>query len=264
MRPEQGLSTHAPCLTKEVTVPTANERIILPLDFPTLQEALHMAVLLKDDVGAFKIGLELFTAEGDKAIREVMDRTGKRVFYDSKLLDIPNTVRGAAEAATRMGVWMFNVHTLGGRAMMDAAAEGARTISEKLGIEKPLVIGVTILTSISQEVMNSELRIPGPVSDEVAHLARMAEDAGLDGVVASPHEIEAVRRSCGKQMLVVTPGVRPSWAEANDQKRIMTPGEAIRKGADYLVIGRAITGAPDPVIALRRIVEEIDAALHPV
>jgi orotidine-5'-phosphate decarboxylase len=229
------------------------QKIILPLDVDTADKAIALVELLKDDVGAFKVGLELVNAAGLGVFDAVRAAGGKRIFYDSKFHDIPNTVAGASRAAARLGVWMFNVHCSGGVAMMKAAKGAAVEESARLGVQPPLVIGVTVLTSIDQQVLSEEMRVSGTVADQVVHLAKLAKEAGLDGVVASPHEIELIRAACGPGFLIVTPGVRPAGADIGDQKRVMTPKEAVDKGADYLVIGRPITAAPDPRAAAREI-----------
>lgn len=233
------------------------DKIILPLDVDSPEKAVKLVEMLRDDVGAFKIGLELVNAAG-LGIFEIVRKAGaSRIFYDSKFHDIPNTVAGASRAVAKMGLWLFNVHCAGGAAMMKAAKNAAVEASEQAGIAPPKVIGVTILTSIDQRTLNDEIRIAGSVADEVVHLARLAQDAGLDGVVASPHEIELIREACGSDFMIVTPGVRPAGAEIGDQKRVMTPKEAVAKGADYLVIGRPIIKAEDPKAAARAIAEEI-------
>ena len=229
------------------------QKIILPLDVDTADKAIALVELLKDDVGAFKVGLELVNAAGLGVFDAVRAAGGKRIFYDSKFHDIPNTVAGASRAAARLGVWMFNVHCSGGVAMMKAAKGAAVEESARLGVEPPLVIGVTVLTSIDQQVLSDEMRVSGTVADQVVHLAKLAKEAGLDGVVASPHEIELIRAACGPGFLIVTPGVRPAGADIGDQKRVMTPKEAVDKSADYLVIGRPITKADDPRAAARAI-----------
>lgn len=236
----------------------AKERIILPLDVSSENEALNMVKDLKDLVGVFKVGLELFNSLGPDIINSAKNAGAERVFFDSKLHDIPNTAAGAARAAVRMGVWMFNVHATGGSAMMRAASESARKEAQKLGIKPPMIIGVTMLTSINQHTLNEELEVPSAVESHVVHLARLAQDSGLDGVVASPHEIALIKKACGMDFLVVTPGVRPAWADANDQKRIMTPAEAVENGADYLVIGRAITAATNRREAAQKIIAEME------
>lgn len=228
-------------------------RIIVPLDVSTLPEAVHMARRLAGHVAAVKIGKQLFTAEGPASIRAMHD-LGFRVFLDLKYHDIPNTVAGAVAAAKSLGVWLLNVHASGGTEMMRAAAKAAA------GPDRPLVIAVTVLTSLSEDAFHSITGTPRTVEAQVRHLARETKAAGLDGVVASPHEIRAIRQECGSQFLIVTPGVRPADASLNDQQRVMTPAEAIRAGADYLVIGRPITAATDPVEAAKRITAECQMA----
>ena len=235
----------------------SKDKIILPLDVDTAEKAVEMVTLLKDDVGAFKVGLELVNSAGLGVFEQIRKAGAGRIFYDSKFHDIPNTVAGASRAAARLGVWMFNVHCAGGAEMMRAARDAAVEQSAKLGRPCPLVIGVTVLTSIDQTILSDEMRVPGIVADQVVHLARLAQKAGLDGVVSSPHEIELIRDACGPGFVIVTPGVRPAGADIGDQKRVMTPSEAVAKGADYLVIGRPITKADAPVSAARLIAEGI-------
>ena len=231
------------------------EKIIIALDVGTKREALALAEALKE-ARVFKIGLELFTAEGPALLEEAV-RLGKKPFLDLKYHDIPNTVAGAVRSATRKGVHMLTLHTSGGMEMMAAAAREASEESARTGKEKPILLGVTVLTSLK----NEELRRIGfahAVAEQVLRLAVLAKASGLDGVVCSPHEIESIKRECGGAFLVVTPGIRPAWAAAQDQKRIMTPAEAISKGADYLVIGRPITGAPSPQEAFLRVLAELE------
>ena len=236
----------------------AKDRIILALDVSTESEAVELVKDLKDSVGAFKIGLELFTSIGPGIFEAVRNVGAERIFFDGKFHDIPNTVAGASRAATRMGVWMFNVHAPGGTAMMSAAVEAAHDEADRLGVQPPQVIGVTVLTSISAEVLRHELSVPITMENQVSHLAQLAQNSGLSGVVASPQEIAPVKAACGPEFLVVTPGVRPAWAAKNDQARIMTPADAVAAGADYMVIGRAITAADDKRAAAERIIAEIE------
>lgn len=236
----------------------SKEKIILPLDVDSIGKAVELASLLKDDVGAFKVGLELINSAGFGVFDAIREAGAARIFYDCKFHDIPNTVAGASRAAAKLGVWMFNVHCAGGFAMMKAAKEAAVETAGKLGLDQPLVIGVTVLTSIDQATLNDDIRVPGTVADQVVHLARLAREAALDGVVASPHEIELIRAACGPDFVIVTPGVRPAGADIGDQKRVMTPSEAIAKGSDYLVIGRPITAAADPKAAAQAVANEMD------
>lgn len=239
------------------------DKIIVALDVSTERDALNLVDALKEHVGFFKVGLELIHSVGIGIVHRIM-ANGGRVFLDSKLHDIPNTVAGAAKAVARLGVGMFNVHAAGGVEMMRAAAQAARDEAVKAEAPMPIVLAVTVLTSQDQQTMNEELRIPGKVADHVAHLARLAVSAGLDGVVASPHEIEVIRRAAPGIKAIVTPGIRPAWSAAHDQKRVLTPGEAIRQGATYLVIGRPVTQPPhnigDPASAARAVADEIATA----
>lgn len=230
--------------------------IILALDVDSTEKAKALANELKGYVGLYKIGKELFTAEGPAVVREVIDAGGK-VFLDLKYHDIPNTVAKASEAATALGVSMFNVHASGGSEMMKAAAQAAKEKAEILGIEKPIVLAVTVLTSIDQETLNKELRIEGSVEEQVVHLAKLAKESGADGVVCSPQEAKPIREACGEKFVIVTPGVRPAWAVAGDQRRITTPKQAVENGSNYLVIGRPIAAAENKVEAAKKILEEL-------
>jgi len=244
---------------------STSERIILPLDVATEQEALRLVEQLRGYVGLFKVGLELITSVGPSIIQKIHN-LGGQVFYDGKFKDIPNTVAGAARAATRQNICMFNVHAMGGSEMMKAALDASQKEAQALSIKRPTILGVTILTSIDKRIMNNELRVKGEVGDQVIHLAKLVESVGLDGIIASPQEIGLVRQQVSERLLIVTPGVRPTWASLQDQKRVMTPGEAITLGASYLVIGRPITQPPREiggvVEAAKRISEEIQTALE--
>lgn len=230
------------------------EQIILPLDVSTADEAVALVKDLKDSVGVFKVGLELVNSCGFEIFDAIKNAGGEKIFYDCKFHDIPNTVAGASAGAAGLGVWMFNVHALGGRKMMEAAKKSAMETCKKLSIKTPpLVIGVTILTSVDKETLNSDLRISGEVESQVVHLAKLAKEAGLDGVVASPLEVRAIRKAVGDDFVIVTPGVRPAGSDIGDQKRVMTPKEAVDAGSDYLVIGRPIIKAENPAKAAAEI-----------
>ena len=236
---------------------SAKERLVLALDVDDFSSAEKLVGLLKDYVRVFKVGNQLFTSEGAKIIN-MINKAKARVFLDLKFHDIPNTVKGAAESATKLGVYMFNVHASGGYEMMKAAADAAIETSIKLGIKKPLILGVTVLTSINQEILEKEVGVNKAVKEHVVHLAKLAKSAGLDGVVASPHEIKDIRDACGKNFIILTPGIRPAGEEINDQKRIMTPKQALEQGADFIVIGRPIRNAENPVEAAKNIIKEME------
>lgn len=230
-------------------------RLIVALDVDSAGEARRLADLLRGSVGAFKIGSRLFTAEGPAFVRELTNR-GDRVFLDLKFHDIPNTVAGAIEAATRLGVWMVNVHAGGGRDMMLAARDAAGRASAQAGVDRPLVIAVTVLTSLSA----ASLRETGVSDEPLGHVRRLAvltRDAGLDGVVASPLEIGAVREACGPEFRIVTPGIRGAQNAKGDQTRTLSPREATAAGASYIVVGRPIIAAKDPLAAARAVVQEL-------
>ena len=228
----------------------SKSRVILALDVSTLAQAKDIARRAAPHLAAVKIGNQLFTAEGPAAVA-AMREMGLQVFLDLKYHDIPNSVGQAVASACRLGVWMVNVHASGGAAMMRAAATVAG---------RPLVLGVTILTSLDEASLQATLGTTRTLRDQVKHLASEAQAAGLDGVIASPQEIRDIREACGDRFLIATPGVRPADTELGDQKRVLTPGEAVRAGADYVVIGRPILAAPDPIEAARKIAEECQSA----
>ena len=236
---------------------TAKERLVLALDVDDFKKADELVDKLSNYVGVFKIGSQLFTAEGAKVVNMVNERGGK-VFLDLKFHDIPNTVARAAEVATKLGVYIFNVHTSGGYEMMRAAAEASEKISLALGVRKPLILGVTLLTSINQEILEKEIGVKKKLEEQVVHLAKLAKAAGLDGVVASSWEIREIRKACGEDFVILTPGIRPAGKSSDDQKRIMTPREAKKLGADFLVIGRPIRNASNPVGAAKEILREME------
>jgi orotidine-5'-phosphate decarboxylase len=242
---------------KEYPASRAKKRIIAALDVATAAEAREIVAELRDEVGAFKIGSQLFTAAGPKLVREFTS-AGVKVFLDLKFYDIPNTVANAAVEAARLGVWMLNVHTLGGSEMMKRTVDDVRSACKRENISQPILLGVTILTSFTDAALH-EVGIGNDVEKEVVKLARLAADCGLDGVVSSPHEIKAVRRAVTGEFLIVTPGIRPFSATKDDQKRVKTVTEAIEEGSDYLVIGRPVVEATDRVAAVRAIVDEVEA-----
>jgi len=234
-----------------------SNKLIVPLDLPELKDAVELVDKLSEYVDWFKIGNQLFTASGPLAIKAVKER-GKRVFLDLKFHDIPNTVARVSEVVTSLGVDMFNVHASGGFEMMNQAVKSVISCSADLGISKPVMLGVTVLTSINETQLHNELGISKKLQAQVVHLAKLSKKAGLDGVVASPMEIQIIRETVGDGFVIVTPGVRPTWSSKNDQKRVMTPGEAISAGADMIVVGRPIRNAPEPDKAAIAIIEEIE------
>lgn len=227
--------------------------VLVALDTTDLAKAKAWVDALSPHVGGFKIGNEFFFAQGPEGVRQALGT--RPFFFDQKWHDIPNTVAGALRASLPLKPTIVNVHASGGLAMMQAAKTAADE-AVALGLPRPAVIAVTVLTSMSDGDLQ-QVGQQGPSPQQVLRLARLAAEAGLDGVVASPQEIAAIRAACGKDFLIVTPGVRPAWAAANDQKRTMTPAEAIAAGADYLVIGRPITAAADPIAAAQKIAAEI-------
>jgi orotidine-5'-phosphate decarboxylase len=242
-----------------MTAMVARDKLIVALDLPSADAATRLAGKLHGHAGMFKVGSELFTAEGPVLAR-YLAAAGEKVFLDLKFHDIPNTVRAAAREAALAGVSMLNVHALGGLKMMEAALEGAQVVDR--GDNKrsrPLVVAVTLLTSLDRADLQ-DLGVTGSPEDVVVRLARLAQRAGLDGVVASAREIVAIRAACGPRFIIVTPGIRPASAAAHDQARIATPALAIEAGADYLVVGRPITQAADPVAAVDAIVAEMEKA----
>ncbi len=232
-----------------------NEKLIVALDVKSEKKALNLVEKLKGDVKIFKVGSELFTSSGGKIIKKIRGK-GCEVFLDLKFHDIPNTVASAAIAATNLKVFMFNLHALGGTAMMKKTMKAVKKESKKLKIKRPKVIAVTILTSIDQNALK-KVGISGNIKNQVLKLAKLAKDAGLDGVVASSREAKIIRKNLGGHFLIVTPGIRPAWASLDDQKRIATPKEAIANGADFIVVGRPIIEAKYPTIAAQKILEEI-------
>ncbi len=236
----------------------AKERLIVALDTADESQALSTVKALRDRVGTFKVGLELLNSCGIGIVAKIVD-LGGQVFVDGKFMDIPNTVAGASRAVCKLKVKMFNVHALAGQDAMRVAVEAAHNVR---GSERPLVLVVTVLTSIDQAILN-QLGVPGSVEDEVVRLAKLALESGVDGVIASPQEITAIRQRVSPNMLIVTPGVRPTWASPGDQRRVMTPSAAIRNGATHIVVGRPITDPPasigDPLAAADLVLSEIQA-----
>ncbi len=232
------------------------ERILIALDVETASNAIGLVDRLKGQVGGFKVGLQLFSAAGPTFVRELTD-SGLRIFLDLKFHDIPNTVANACIEAARLGVWMMNVHASGGREMMIRAVNDTREFCERQAIERPLMIGVTVLTS-SDSLSLEQTGVVSSVDDQVLRLARLTAESGLDGVVASPREVSAIKATIRREgFMAVTPGIRPKTATRDDQRRVTTFGEAVRNGSDYVVIGRPVTQADNPVEAVKKILSEV-------
>jgi orotidine-5'-phosphate decarboxylase len=234
----------------------AKDRIIVALDVPDAGHALDIADRFSEHVGLFKVGIELFTAAGPKIIEEIKKR-GKKVFLDLKLHDIPNIVSKAAVEAARLGVHMFSIHASGGVDMMRRCSESVVRFCLKENAARPKIIGVTVLKGLNQEVPENELGIHHSLKTQVKHLSKLAKQAGIDGIMAVGQEVAFLRGHFGKSFLIVTPGIRVSWRPPDDQASTMTPRQAIRDGADYLVLGRKFLAQPDPVRALELIETEI-------
>ena len=231
------------------------QHIICALDTDDLDEAVGLAGRLKGRIGSVKLGLEFFTAHGPTGLARIAD-SEIPIFLDLKFSDIPNTVAGAIRASAACAPAMLTLHVTGGPTMMRAAAAAGLRIADATGGKRPKMLGVTVLTSFDEDDV-AAVGMQGPLHDQVSRLAALAQSCGLDGVVASAHEIGALRAQCGPDFTLVVPGIRPGWASADDQKRIVTPADAVRQGADYLVIGRPITRSDDPAGAAARIAEEM-------
>lgn len=228
------------------------EKLIIALDVSDPEYALELVDKFGEQIEIYKVGLELFTSAGPKIVEKIHKKK-KKVFLDLKLHDIPATVVKAAVAATRLGVYMFNVHASGGLDMMKMCKDAVVELCLKENLQKPRILGVTVLTSMSQDVLKAELGIQHSLNTHVRHLSALALKAGLDGVVASGHEVAKIKSHCGNKFLIVTPGIRPSWHPPDDQHRTMTPKQALREGADYIVMGRSILNHSDPLKAIELI-----------
>lgn len=235
------------------------ERLIVALDLDDLDLATELVRSLAQEVGMFKIGKQLFTHAGPQAVRLIQDLGGE-IFLDLKFHDIPNTVAKAAIEATRLGVKMFNVHASGSLEMMRLTVKEVERVSRQQKLRRPIMLGVTVLTSLGQEDLQ-RLGVEHKIADQVVRLALLTKEAGMDGVVASPHEVADIRHACGQRFVIVTPGIRPAESQRNDQQRVMTPADAVRAGVDYIVVGRPILEAQNPIKAARAIVAEMEEGL---
>jgi orotidine-5'-phosphate decarboxylase len=233
----------------------AEQRVIVALDVPDVESAIALIDQLPQVVW-WKVGLELFTSTGPK-ILEVLKSKEKRIFLDLKFHDIPNTVAGACRSAAKYGVDLLTIHAASGREALKAATEAAQEGAVQAGVQPPKLIAITLLTSISTRQLAFDLKIPLELPEYALGMALLAQESGLDGAVCSPQEVAQLRQTCGNDFLLVCPGVRPTWADIGDQKRSLTPAQAIKAGADYLVIGRPITTATEPELAWKRISEEL-------
>ncbi|VAX24419.1 Orotidine 5'-phosphate decarboxylase [hydrothermal vent metagenome] len=237
----------------------AKDRLIISLDVPSRDSAMRVVESLNGSVRWVKVGSQLFTAEGPKVVAD-LKKAGFNVFLDLKFHDIPNTVASAGRSAVDLGVDLFNVHAMGGSAMMKKTVEELSSYCEKTRKPKPKIIAVTVLTSMNADDLK-EIGFNSQPDEMVLRLARLAKESGLNGVVSSPWEVSAIKSAMGEGFLVVTPGVRPSWAVKDDQVRIKTPAEAIKEGADMLVVGRPVLKADNPADSANRIIDEINSAL---
>jgi len=233
------------------------ERLIVALDVDSLEEAAKLVELLAREAGMFKVGKQLFTHAGPQAVR-LIQRLGGEIFLDLKFHDIPTTVAKAAVEATRLGVKMFNVHASGSLEMMRTTVREVRRVCRQERRRRPIMLAVTVLTSLNQDDLK-RVGVAGEVADQVVRLALLTKEAGMDGVVASPHEVADIRAACGRRFVIVTPGIRPAASGRDDQRRVMTPAQAVCAGVDYVVVGRPIVEAKDPVAAARAIVAEMES-----
>jgi len=233
----------------------AKDKLIVALDIGEEQKCIELIKILSPEVDIFKVGIAPFTDFGHNILEE-LSKAGKKVFLDLKFHDIPNTVRNAAFAAAKKGVFMMNFHCLGGASMMAQAVKGAMEGADAGNKKKPILLGVTILTSMNRDDM-AAVGLAGTVEEKVVELAKLAKKAGMHGVVASAGEVGRIKEILGKDFLVITPGIRPEWALSGDQKRILTPQQAVTRGADYIVVGRPIIQAEDPLDAAKKIISEL-------
>jgi orotidine-5'-phosphate decarboxylase len=232
------------------------DRLIVALDVDSINQAKHFVRLLAGEVGMFKIGKQLFTHAGPQAVQLIQELRGE-IFLDLKFHDIPNTVAKAAVEATRLGVKMFNVHASGSLEMMRTTVKEVERVCRQEKLRRPIMLAVTVLTSLNQDDLQ-RVGVEHEVADQVVRLALLTKDAAMDGVVASPHEVAVIRKACGRTFVIVTPGIRPAEGKRNDQQRVMTPRDAVRAGVDYIVVGRPILEAGDPVSAARAIVADME------
>jgi orotidine-5'-phosphate decarboxylase len=238
---------------------STRERLILALDVDDLEEARKILKLLAGEIGMFKVGKQLFTHAGPQAVKLIQGMGGE-VFLDLKFHDIPTTVAKAAIEATRLGVKMFNVHASGSLEMMRLTVREVSRVCRQESLRKPIMLAVTVLTSLNESDLK-KVGVTGEVADQVVRLALLSREAGMDGVVAAPNEVAEIRAACGSRFIIVTPGIRLQKAKRNDQKRVMTPADAVRAGVDYIVVGRPIMEAKDPLGVAREIISELEQSV---
>jgi orotidine-5'-phosphate decarboxylase len=238
----------------------AKDKLVLALDVNTMEEAKALVHELRDYVGIFKVGLQLYTSVGPDIIKMIQDEGGQ-IFFDGKFHDIPNTVAKASANLIKHGVTFFNIHTSGGSKMISTCLKLAKETAKSCGLPKPTVLGVTLLTSFGQKTLTEELLINRNIDDYVSQLAKVAKDSGLDGIIASATDVPKIKKVCGNDFLILCPAIRPTWSVVNDQIRVVTPADAIRTGVDFLVVGRPITAAQDRVSAAKLVLDEMEEAI---
>lgn len=239
----------------------AKDKLVLALDIDTKEEALKLIKDLKDYVGVFKVGLQLFTGVGPEIVK-IMHSEGVKIFFDCKFNDIPNTVATASANIVKLGAVFFNIHMSGGSQMVKSTVKLAQETAQKYNLPTPIILGVTVLSSIDQTILSNELGIKTNIDDYVVELAQKAKAWGLSGVVASVKEASKIRAVCGENFVILCPGIRPKWSDSNDQQRIATPASAIDAGADFIVVGRPITAASNKLEATKMILSEMEQALE--
>ena len=247
-------------MTMKIDKNNPKNRLVLALDVNKKEDALALVRELKDYIGIFKIGLQLFTSYGPQIVQEIQSE-GCKIFFDAKFHDIPNTVAKASDNIAKLGVDIFDIHVTGGSKMIKAAVKTAKNTAQKNDLEPPVMLGITILSSLDQAFLNEELQIKYQIDDYVLKLATLAKNNGLDGVVASVREAAKIKETLGDSFVILCPGIRPAWADVNDQSRIATPAEAIKQGADFMVVGRPITQAENRVEAAKKILDEISSVI---
>ncbi|HSA07736.1 MAG TPA: orotidine-5'-phosphate decarboxylase [Candidatus Gastranaerophilales bacterium] len=242
---------------------SARDRLVLALDVNTMEEAKKLVYELKDYVGVFKVGLQLYTSVGPDIIKMIQDE-GREIFFDGKFHDIPNTVAKASANLIKQGVTFFNVHITGGSKMISTCLKLSKETAKSLNLPKPTVLGVTILTSFGQKTLTEELLINRNIDDYVGQLAKIAKSSGLDGIIASATDVPKIKKACGEDFIILCPAIRPTWSVVNDQIRVVTPKDAIKAKVDFLVVGRPITSAKDRVSAAQLVIDEMEEAIEEV